>query len=171
MRKQRFFENIQTCGEDDAIGRELKEIDQAVAPNLRQTKTVKQSNEFSRVFVIEGQILAPGDSTHKEELLWAKTARSFPIQLLILGHHGSKTSTSSTLLRNLPFAEQAIASCRKARYGHPHAEVLARLRQAGIAAISTEDWGSIIWQFPNPVKNGTAQIRDQSGSPVKNYGR
>jgi competence protein ComEC len=163
-RKRRFFEHIQTCDSNEAMARHLKEIDQVIAPRRSQKKAAKQSNEFSRVFVIEERILAPGDSTRKEEQRWATAASHDPIQLLILGHHGSKTSTSPALLRNLHFAAQAIASCRKARYGHPHAEVLARLKKAGIATISTEDWGSIFWQLPNHTTSSAAA----SGSTFKN---
>ncbi len=53
--------------------------------------------------------------------------------VLKLGHHGSNTSTSEAFLQALT-PEWVIASCGAGNdYGHPHREILNRLRDCGLA--------------------------------------
>jgi len=104
----------------------------------------KTANANSNVFALPS-VLIPGDSPTSQEKLWLRSLR-WPsrIRTLILGHHGSRTSTGNNLLDHLPNLKVAIASARKPRYGHPHPHVLFRLQQYGIPVLKTEDWGSII---------------------------
>jgi len=108
------------------------------------------SNELSQVFLIEGHapIVVPGDSTVKKEKYWAKKLPPDGAWLLVLGHHGSRTSTSVELLERLSFTRMAIASSRHARYGHPHLDVINRLKIKGIALLKTEDWGTLRFEVP-----------------------
>ncbi|MGE3759486.1 MAG: hypothetical protein AB7H97_17105, partial [Pseudobdellovibrionaceae bacterium] len=85
-------------------------------------KKSKDTNTESRIISLDKKILMPGDSTEKEEKIWAiKAPRS--TEILLLGHHGSKTSTSTLLLRHLTDLKMAIASARKAKYNHPHPKI------------------------------------------------
>lgn len=126
---------------------------------LSLIKTDDSANAASRVFMIENRVLLPGDSIASEEKKWGLFVRKHPITLLVLGHHGSRTSTSEALLKNLPHLKQAIASARREVYGHPHKTVLKRLKKNGVAVIATEDWGSLHWELPRPKiidrKDGT----------------
>ena len=115
-------------------------------PTTSHRRQKAMPNDMSRIFVINREILAPGDATSREEKNWSTDLRTQEIQLLVLGHHGSRTSTSLELLKNLPHVKMAVASARKARYGHPHAEVIAHLHADRVALLSTEDWGSIYWE-------------------------
>jgi competence protein ComEC len=101
-----------------------------------------KSNELSQVFLAAGFLL-PGDSTKKEELAWGSLLPQGLPRVLILGHHGSRTSTSEFLLNHLPLLKLAISSARWRRYQHPHAQVLALLRKHKIPILRTEDWGSV----------------------------
>lgn len=108
------------------------------------TLSLKGANSFSRVFVYNQDFLIPGDSTQKAEKIWASQLQNnWTIKVLILGHHGSRTSTSDFLLNHLHGLKMAIASARHARYGHPHIDIIQRLRLKGIALLKTEDWGNI----------------------------
>lgn len=111
------------------------------------------SNASSRVHLVKKLALLPGDSTSKEEKLWSRSLRHFNIRFLVLGHHGSKSSTSKALMKNLPRLRQAIASARQSRYGHPHKLVVNRLRKSRVALLKTEDWGTIHWEVPRPETN------------------
>lgn len=105
-----------------------------------------QANTKSRVFLLRKQdrsLLLPGDSTSKQEMFWSRRLSRNSVRYLALGHHGSQTSTSMSLLQALPHLRQAIASARRAKYGHPHRRVSLRLKRAGVALLRTEDWGSI----------------------------
>ena len=108
-------------------------------------------NDFSRIFVIYGPnraILIPGDSEARAERIWSSRLYNLPpVQILVAGHHGSKTSTSEALLRALPDLKIAIASARKARYGHPDPIIVARLLTDGVPLLRTEIWGNIALQL------------------------
>ncbi len=104
----------------------------------------KTQNEQSFVYYhTQQKILLPGDSPMSQEKFWRNRVSPFT-KTLILGHHGSRTSTSQKLLHRLTRTRLAIASARKKKYNHPHPEVAYRLRKFGISLISTQDWGNII---------------------------
>ena len=64
------------------------------------------------------------------------------IELLVVGHHGSKYSTSPELLSIL-MPEQAVISCGSNSYGHPTDETLRRLVEHGAELFRTDLQGTI----------------------------
>jgi competence protein ComEC len=66
-----------------------------------------------------------------------------PVELLKVGHHGSRTATSDAWLDELAPHEAVISVGRHNRYGHPAPEVVARLVQHGIALYRTDESGTI----------------------------
>ncbi len=104
----------------------------------------KSTNANSNVFV-QRDILIPGDSPTSQEKLWLHQLNApLKIHTLILGHHGSRSSTGLPLLEHLPQLRLAIVSARKKRYGHPHLQTLLRLQKHHILVLRTEDWGHIV---------------------------
>lgn len=135
-RKWQSITKIPICKEKPTLIR-------IVAHPLSKAGKQTAANDLSQV--IEDQvfkILLPGDSPKKEELKWAHQASAKSIGL-VLGHHGSRTSTSHDLLAKLPNLKWAVASARKAKYGHPHKETVERLKLHRIPILKTEDWGNI----------------------------
>jgi competence protein ComEC len=106
----------------------------------------ESTNESSQVFV-EQNVLLPGDSPIKQEKMWTEQLQLNAVKVLILGHHGSRTSTGQALLKKLTNVSMAIASARFAKYHHPHPETLRRLSDFNIPVLKTEDWGNI-WFSP-----------------------
>ncbi len=100
------------------------------------------SNEVSHVFQFN-DILLPGDSPVRQEKIWSTQRWVQKTKVLLLGHHGSKTSTSEDLIKKAPHLKLSISSARWARYKHPHSSVEVRLRKARVPLLRTEDWGSI----------------------------
>jgi competence protein ComEC len=115
---------------------------------LYQGEVTKNSNDSSHVLLVKDQFLIPGDSTLKQEKTWAFESFLPHAKWLLLGHHGSRTSTSETLLARSPGLKVAVASARYQKYGHPHAETIARLRRHHVPLLRTEDWGSIWFGIP-----------------------
>lgn len=103
-------------------------------------------NESSFIFSYKS-ILIPGDSPQRQEKLWARFIDSSKIHFLVLGHHGSKTSTSETLLSKLPNLKMAIVQSRQKRFNHPHPETLKRLKKYHIPVLKVEDWGNTAIQL------------------------
>ncbi len=66
-----------------------------------------------------------------------------PVELLKVGHHGSRSATSDAWLDELAPHEAVISVGRHNRYGHPTPEVLARLAAHGVAVLRTDERGTI----------------------------
>jgi competence protein ComEC len=108
---------------------------------------LSSTNESSAVFLDEN-VLLPGDSPLKQESLWAPELRGLNLtKVLILSHHGSRTSTGAELLNALPDLKWAVASARWAKYHHPHTQTLQRLYSKNIPVLRTEDWGNIWFEI------------------------
>ena len=132
-KKLRFINKIPKCSGE----LQLKGI-QSWTPKIHSSKN---SNALSRIYFTPN-ILLPGDTTQKMEKVWSDHV--YPtIRLLVLGHHGSKTSTSKYLLMRLNRLQLAVASARRKRYGHPHQSTQKKLRNHGVSLIETENWGNI----------------------------
>lgn len=113
-------------------------------PRGRQAKP--NSNDSSHIF-LTGSVLIPGDAPVSSEKKWLHSLPLSSVKVLLLGHHGSKTSTSQELLDALPHLKQAVSSARWRRYHHPHPEVTARLTNARVPLLRTEDWGNIWFEL------------------------
>jgi competence protein ComEC len=65
--------------------------------------------------------------------------------ILKVGHHGSKSSTSAELLAAVQ-PKTAIISVGKNNYGHPSLRVIKRLERAGVVILRTDNEGDILLQ-------------------------
>ena len=65
------------------------------------------------------------------------------VTLLKVGHHGSRYSTGTALLDRLHPSYALISAGRNNLYGHPHKEVLDRLKDHGIKVFQTKEKGAI----------------------------
>lgn len=139
--KMKILEVYKVCGvrldEDFA----LRELTTFTGADLK-----KKTNDLSHVLLARGKYLIPGDSTSTQEKVWSQRNSLAKTHLLLLGHHGSKTSTSNELLSQLPYLKIAVASARTSRYGHPHYEVVERLKKYKVLLLRTEDWGNLWFQ-------------------------
>ena len=134
-KKKKFLSIIPECAKNE--NKVFKEI---VFPyRLNKKKQATQANKSSRVVVIKNRILIPGDSPGSSEQIWKKYITD-PISILIVGHHGSRYSTTEELLKQLPHLKFAIASARRKRYNHPHPFVKKRLARRGVPLLSTEEF-------------------------------
>lgn len=88
--------------------------------------------------------LFTGDLEHEAERLLVATGRIEQTDVLQVGHHGSKTSTSPLLVAAVR-PSLAVISCGAGnRYGHPSPSVIARLREAGATVFRTDLRGGVI---------------------------
>lgn len=90
-------------------------------------------------------MLLTGDAESPvEKELAAQYGKKLQCQVLKAGHHGSKTSSSQSLLKLVKPEAVLISAGQNNQYGHPHDVVLERYKQAGISKIyCTKDRGSI----------------------------
>ncbi|MBI3251308.1 MAG: MBL fold metallo-hydrolase [Candidatus Andersenbacteria bacterium] len=88
-------------------------------------------------------VLLTGDAEFIEEraLLTDEAGGKLKVDVLKVGHHGSKGSTSAAFLAAVRPKLAAISAGPNNSYGHPASETLGRL--AGVATLRTDQLGSI----------------------------
>ena len=88
-------------------------------------------------------MLVTGDAPAEAELSLI-AAQSLPdTELLIVGHHGSLTSSDESFLQSIRAEEAVISVGRNNSYGHPAWETLERLRAAGMRVHRTDLNGTV----------------------------
>ena len=99
-----------------------------------------------RVSTPHASVLLAGDIEREQEAaLVAFDREALRSDLLLVPHHGSKTSSTDAFLDAvLPHTAVVQAGYRN-RFGHPAAEVLARYRARGIRVLKTASCGA--WQW------------------------
>ena len=98
----------------------------------------------ARLVYINSSFLLTGDMEENLENFLLSFGGSIKSDVLKVGHHGSKTSTSENFL-GLVNPELAIISAGKNnKYGHPHQKVTNRLAQFEIPILRTDEKGTII---------------------------
>jgi competence protein ComEC len=82
--------------------------------------------------------LLTGDAGAPVERDLAAEGRLAPVDVLKVGHHGSRTSTSAELLAAVRPRVGLVSCGRRNRFGHPAPDVLARARDARVALLRTD---------------------------------
>ena len=91
-------------------------------------------------------IMLTGDATKKTEKIILEENLSTELEstFLKVGHHGSRTSTSSSFVKTVSPEYALISAGKDNKYGHPHQDTLSALSQFGAKIIRTDLSGSII---------------------------
>lgn len=96
----------------------------------------------------ESAVILTGDAEIpvEHELRAAGVPLEAPV--LLLGHHGSRTSSSREFLDAVHPQIVVYQAGRDNRYGHPHREVISRVRQIpGVRVYGTDVHGTIVIDF------------------------
>lgn len=91
--------------------------------------------------------LFTGDLGIQEEKQVVSLYPWMKVDILKLGHHGSKTSTSMELLNLINPKLGIISSGLHNRFGHPHMEVIDKLQQKNIKFLNTAINGQISYKW------------------------
>lgn len=115
--------------------------------------TIKNSenpNEHSIITlanIYNNRILLMGDATVANEDLLRQKYNIPKINILKVGHHGSKTSTSENFLATIRPEIALISSGKNNMYRLPHPEILERLSKQDIATYNTAENQNLTIQF------------------------
>jgi competence protein ComEC len=89
-------------------------------------------------------LLLVGDAEHEEEAILLANARGrLRADVLKVGHHGSRTSSSPEFLSAVGPQEAVVSVGHRNRFGHPHRAALANLVAAGARVWRTDRDGAI----------------------------
>ena len=133
----------------------------AVHPDTTWSGWGLDLNEDSAVLVVESgrfRALFAGDAgLVAEQRLTGMVPR---VDLLKVGHHGSRTATGAPWLARLSPSAAIVSVGQQNRYGHPAPETMARLEAAGIPVWRTDREGTVTVR----VEEGRMLVRGRHGA-------
>ena len=126
-------------------------VGDAVLTVLGPVQSYAETNDTSIVIRLdygETSFLFTGDMevAAENDMLdyWSGNSDIFHVDVLKVGHHGSDTSTGYRFLYEVDPTYGVIPVGKDNSYGHPHAEPLSRLRDAGVTLLRTDELGHIL---------------------------
>ncbi|MED1469275.1 ComEC/Rec2 family competence protein [Bacillus salipaludis] len=105
-------------------------------------------NDWSAVLrLVYGKksFLFTGDAETKSEADMIKSKQTLKSDVLKVGHHGAKTSTSAAFLKAVKPSYAVISVGKNNNYGHPTSTVLNRLKAQKVKIYRTDLSGNIIF--------------------------
>lgn len=116
--------------------------------NLNRYESLwSEDNDSSLVLyfnISNKDFLVMGDAPIKIEKEIINNNKKFNVDVLRVGHHGSKTSTSDEFIKFIS-PDVAIISVGKNYYGHPNNDVIKILKQNNVTIRRTDKEGSITY--------------------------
>lgn len=133
---------------------------EVLSPKTIESDDQNENSISARIGINGLHIMTTGDAgtwTEKQILESGQNVRS---DILLLGHHGSKYSTSNEWLSAVK-PDLAIYSAGKDNiYGHPSDEAVKRVKKAGVSLYGTDSNGTVTILIE---KNGKYQIHLEKG--------
>ena len=120
-----------------------------LAPCPDYTPHIGANNNSIVLRIVYGRraVMLMGDAEAPEEArILAQHPGALHADLLKVGHHGSRTSSTPALLRAVHPAFATISSGVRNRFGHPHAITLEKLAAAHIRALRLDRVGSVTFE-------------------------
>ncbi|MGB9637205.1 MAG: ComEC/Rec2 family competence protein [Microgenomates group bacterium] len=106
-------------------------------------------NDYSLVFLLKykrKKFLLMGDADSRVQDKFIENITDLPIDILKFPHHGSKTGMSKVFLEHIK-PKEAVISVGKNSFGHPTAEALEMLKNAGVKIRRTDLEGEIHYEY------------------------
>jgi len=97
-----------------------------------------------RVVFDEFTAIYTGDAEAKHELEMVNREHQLDAQVLQLGHHGSRNSSTEEFLRAISPEVAIYSAGEDNQYGHPHEETIRQLKNMDIKVYGTPTHGTII---------------------------
>ncbi|HEU5177950.1 MAG TPA: DNA internalization-related competence protein ComEC/Rec2, partial [Burkholderiales bacterium] len=108
-------------------------------------ETARRNNQSCvlRVQTAGGAMLLTGDIERAAEDFLARSSSSLKAEVLLVPHHGSRTSSSEAFIGAVAPRWALVPAGYRNRFGHPAREVLARYEGAGARMLRTDLDGAI----------------------------
>jgi competence protein ComEC len=94
--------------------------------------------------------LLAGDIEQAQEARLVASGAKLDATLLLVPHHGSKTSSSPAFLDAVQPRIALVQAGYRNRFGHPKPEVLKRYQDLGVLVVQTPHCGASIWRSDHP---------------------
>ncbi|MGO9833507.1 MAG: DNA internalization-related competence protein ComEC/Rec2 [Polyangiaceae bacterium] len=133
----------QLCGEHALGGARVEVL--APCPSFSADRGPNDNSFVIRFTFGERALLLVGDSEREEEGILLSTAPDrLHADVLKVGHHGSRTSSSPAFLAAVAPRYAVVSVGRRNRFGHPHPLTLAALAAAGARVWRTDRDGAVV---------------------------
>ncbi len=117
-----------------------------IAPHGSQYESLNNHSAVVKITYGRVGFLLTGDAEAQSEAeMLAGSASSLKADVLKVGHHGSKTSTSTPFLKAVAPRYAVISLAADNDYHYPHKVVLDRLKKAGVQVLRTDQKGTIVF--------------------------
>lgn len=123
-----------------------------------------KTNDMSCVLRVQsagGGVLLTGDIEARSELALARSGGARFADVLIVPHHGSRTSSTEAFVAAVSPSLAVFAAGYRNRFGHPRADVVARYRRIGAKLARTDLEGAITIEIEpgEPIRVSTERTR------------
>jgi len=130
------------CGERSVGGVTVEVL--APCPDFSSDRGPNDNSFVMRITYGRRSLLLVGDAEAEEErILLGSVADRLRADVLKVGHHGSRTSSSPAFLAAIDPKEAIISVGRRNRFGHPHPSALAALAASGARIWRTDVAGAV----------------------------
>jgi competence protein ComEC len=119
-------------------------------PASAYAETNRRDNDFSCVLKIsqgKQSLLITGDAERRGELELMESGADISATVLVVGHHGSRTSSLDEFVDQARPHYGVFTVGYRNRYGHPHPQVVARLRDRDTRILRSDTGGLIKLTF------------------------
>ena len=134
---------------------------EVLSPDLASyaDEKVKDNNRSCvlKVASAHGSILLAGDMERPVEMALAESSASaLKSEVIVVPHHGSRTSSSETLLDEVSPQMAIFTVGYRNRFGHPKADIVERYWRRGIKTYRSDEDGAVVLNF-NAENNVSVQ--------------
>jgi len=127
------------------------EVLHPLASDYQQNLTPNARSCVLRIHAQDQTVLLTADiEAFQEQALVERLGEKLHADVLLVPHHGSKTSSTSTFIEKAQPRWAVIQAGYRNRYGHPANQVVQRYESSGARLVSTPDCGAAHWQSVHP---------------------
>ncbi len=123
-------------------------------PQAADYATANKTNALScvlRISNVAHSALLAGDIEQAQEARLTALGAPLKADVLLVPHHGSKTSSSPAFLDAVQPRFAMVQAGYRNRFGHPAASVLARYQERGISVADSPHCGAMRWSSAQPA--------------------
>ncbi|MFT3921718.1 MAG: DNA internalization-related competence protein ComEC/Rec2 [Myxococcales bacterium] len=139
----RIVRPAERCGQAFPLGGAALRV-LSPCPGFDEALDANDNSWVIRLTHGERSFLLMGDAEHATETsLVERTPEALASDVLKVGHHGSRTSSTPAFLARVSPWLSVISAGRANRFGHPHADVMERLQSASQHVLRTDVVGGV----------------------------
>lgn len=116
-----------------------------LAPNSDNYEEINNYSIVIKLIFKDVSFIFTGDAEKISENEMIEKGYDLTADVLKIGHHGGRTSTTEKFLTSINPEYAVISAGKDNPYNHPHKETTDRLNKKGITVLRTDDLGDIVF--------------------------